>query len=304
MAIGTTAAILGSAAIGAGTSILGNRSNNQALNQANNATNAAANAATEEQRRQYDLSRGDNAPWLATGKSALSELANLYGLSTGNGANRSTYDFLRANPDAQTAIDNNYFGGPSDLNAATNFYQNQYGYRSNPATPGTTVTDKNELPQTFFGVGSSSSATTGAGNYGSFFASPDYQFRQNEQARALTARNAALGIQDSGAAQRSALEYSGNLASSEFNNYANRLASLAGVGQTAAGQNQALGTNYANAVGNIAQNNAQNLASSYQQRGANNANTYGQIAGIGSGLLQNFSRPSYGGVSSDLIGLF
>jgi hypothetical protein len=293
MAIGTTAAILGSAAIGAGTSILGNRSNNQALNQANNATNNAANAATAEQRRQYDQSRADNAPWLAKGQSALTELANLYGLSTGNGANRSTYDFLRANPQAQSAIDAGYFGGPGNLNSAANFYQNQYGYASNPSATSTATAG-----------GASGTPATGSGNMASFFASPDYQFRQNEQARALTARNAALGIQDSGAAQRSALEYSGNLASGEFNNYANRLASLAGVGQTAAGQNQALGTNYANAVGNIAQNQGQNLASSYQARGANNANTYGNIAGIGVGLLNNFSRPSYGGVPSDLMGLF
>lgn len=288
MAIGTTAAILGSAALGAGTSLLSNRSQNQALSQANNATNAAANAATEEQRRQFDLARGDNAEWLNTGRSALTELANLYGLSTGNGANRSTYDFLRANPGAQDAINNGYFGGPSDLNAATNFYQNQYGYASNPAATST----------------STGGSQTGSGNFSSFFASPDYQFRQGEAARALTARNAALGIQDSGAAQRSAIEYAGNLASGEFNNYANRLASLAGVGQTAAAQNQNLSQNYANAVGNIAQNQAQNLSSSYQQRANNNSGTYGNIAGIGVGLLNNFARPSYGGVPADLMGLF
>ena len=97
--------------------------------------------------------------------------------------------------------------------------------------------------------------------------------------RALTARNAALGIQDSGAAQRSALSLAGNQASGEFNNYANRLAALAGVGQTAANTSAQLGQNYANSVGNIAQNNASNLASSYAAQGANNANLWGGIGG-------------------------
>jgi len=285
MAIGTTAAILGSAALGAGTSILGNNSSNKALSQANNATNAAANAATEEQRRQYDLSRSDNAPWLQTGQAALGQLASLYGL--GNGTSTGTQpmglnwnQYLQQNPDVQRAVATGGFAGEGGIQGAAQRHYQEYGQTEGRAAPAVaTAMD-------------------------SFVASPDYQFRQNEQARALTARNAALGIQDSGAAQRSALQYSGNLASGEFNNYANRLSSLAGVGQTAASQNQALGTNYANAVGNIGQNQAQNLASSYQQRGANNANTYGNIAGIGVGLLNNFARPSYGGVPSDLMGLF
>ena len=123
-----------------------------------------------------------------------------------------------------------------------------------------------------------------------FFASPDYQFRMNESQRALTARNAALGIQDSGAAQRAAIQYAGNLASGEFNNYANRLSALAGVGQTAAQNTAQLGQNYANAVGNIGMNNAQSLASSYQQQGQNSAQMWGNLAGIGSGLLGHFGR--------------
>jgi len=118
-----------------------------------------------------------------------------------------------------------------------------------------------------------------------FFTSPDYQFRQNEQARALTARNASLGIQDSGAAQKSALQYSGNLASGEFNNYANRLASLAGVGQSAANQSAQLGQNFANNFSNLQGQNAQNLGSSYMQQGQNTANMWGNLANIGAGAL-------------------
>lgn len=124
-----------------------------------------------------------------------------------------------------------------------------------------------------------------SGDLSGFNASPDYNFRLNEQNRALTARNAALGIQDSGAAQRAALQYSGNLASGEFQNYANRLSSLAGVGQTAAAQNQSLGSNYANSISNLATNQGNNLASSYQTQGAINGQLYQNLAGNLSGLI-------------------
>lgn len=127
-----------------------------------------------------------------------------------------------------------------------------------------------------------------SGDLSGFNASPDYNFRLNEQNRNLTARNAALGIQDSGAAQKAALQYSGNLASGEFSNYANRLSALAGVGQTAAGQNQALGTNYANAITGIQQNNGQSLASSYQNQGAITGGVAQNIAGIGAGLANGY----------------
>lgn len=112
---------------------------------------------------------------------------------------------------------------------------------------------------------------------GQFQTSPDYAFRQSEQARALTARNSALGIQDSGAAQKAAMQYSGNLAAGEFNNYANRLAGLAGVGQTAASNNAQLGAGYANAVTGINQNRAQALGSSYINRGNIMGNLYSNL---------------------------
>lgn len=124
-----------------------------------------------------------------------------------------------------------------------------------------------------------------------FTASPDYQFRQNEQTRSLTARNSALGIQDSGAAQKAAMQYSGNLASGEFNNYAGRLASLAGIGQTAAAQNQSLGQNYSAQIGNIQQNKSQALGSSYINKG----NIYGNLFSNIGGRVDNAASMFFGG---------
>lgn len=232
MAIGTTAAILGSAALGAAGSAIGANAQKKAAKKGAEASQQATDATIAEQRRQFDIGQRNQQPWLTTGNSALNRLAGLYGLSTSNIAS----------------------GGYSTAN----------GGGAAPATQ-------------------TSAAATNA-----FFTSPDYKFRQNEQMRALTARNAALGIQDSGAAQRSALTLSGNLASGEFNNYANRLSALAGVGQTAAQNTAAAGQNFANSMGNVLGQNAQNLASSYGQQGAASANMWGNLAGIGSGLFGQF----------------
>lgn len=277
MAIGTTAAILGASALGAAGSIASNKAQSSAAKSAANASQQATDASIAEQRRQFDIAQQNQQPWLNTGQSALTELAGLYGLSTGGGANRSTYDFLQANPDVKTSIDSGYFGGPGNYDSAVNWFKNEYGNAPNVNNP--TV-----------GTGQYGQAT-GVGAGGSlspFFASPDYQFRQNEQARALTARNASLGIQDSGAAQKSALQYSGQLASGEFNNYANRLASLAGVGQNAANTSAQLGQNFANNVSNLQGQNAQNLASSYQKRANASQSMYGDLSNIGGNLFGFF----------------
>lgn len=272
MAIGTTAAILGSAALGAAGSIAGSKSQSNAAKNAANASQQATDATIAEQRRQFDIAQQNQQPWLTTGTSALNQLASLYGLQRSttsqpgsvSGFNEQAY--LAANPDVAASIQQGGFGG-----SALNHYQ-QYG--KNEGRQGGVAT-----------TGQVGGATAVPSGMDAFFKSPDYQFRMDEQGRALTARNAALGIQDSGAAQKAALQYSGNLASGEFNNYANRLASLAGVGQNAANQSAAQGQNFANSMGNVLGNNAQNLASSYATQGAANGQMWGNLAGIGSGLL-------------------
>ncbi|MBB6424938.1 hypothetical protein [Sphingopyxis sp. JAI128] len=62
-------AIGGAAVVGAGSSII-------AGNKASKAQKNAANAQIAEQRRQYDQTRADYAPWRAAGQSALSRLEN------------------------------------------------------------------------------------------------------------------------------------------------------------------------------------------------------------------------------------
>lgn len=72
MAIGTGAAIIGSALIGAGGSALAARSQSR-----------AARAGIDEQGRQYDITREDFAPWRRQGRLGLLTLADYLGFGPG-----------------------------------------------------------------------------------------------------------------------------------------------------------------------------------------------------------------------------
>lgn len=76
MAISLAAAAIGSAVIGAGSSII-------AGNKAAKAQKNAAAQQVAEQRRQYDQDRADLAPWRDAGGAAVNKMAGIYGLSGG-----------------------------------------------------------------------------------------------------------------------------------------------------------------------------------------------------------------------------
>lgn len=99
------------------------------------------------------------------------------------------------------------------------------------------------------------------------FNDPGYAFRMSEGMNALNRSMAAKGLGVSGANIKGALKYGQNLGSQEFGNaYAraldeynsryNRLASLAGIGQTAAGNIGSAASGYGANVGNLAMGNA------------------------------------------------
>lgn len=93
---------MGIAAAIAGAAVIGGISTVVSGNKAANAQKQAADASVAEQQRQYDQTRADQAPWRTAGAGALSKLAGLYGVDTGNGAakvpNDQLYDEFRATP--------------------------------------------------------------------------------------------------------------------------------------------------------------------------------------------------------------
>jgi hypothetical protein len=135
-----------------------------------------------------------------------------------------------------------------------------------------------------------------------FQASPGYQFRYNEGLRAIDRGAAARGLLHSGGAVKAEQRFGEGLASSEFGDWWNRLAGVAGVGQQATAAVTQAGQNSANNISNAytAQGNAR--ASSYANTGSainsgiNNivgAYLYNQGGGFGGG--QNKPKPPTGG---------
>jgi hypothetical protein len=81
-----------------------------------------------------------------------------------------------------------------------------------------------------------------------FMASPDYAFRRDEGQRDIGNSFAARGGAASGNALRALTEFNSGLASSEYGNWFNRRAAMAGIGQTATGAQGQAGQNYTNAM--------------------------------------------------------
>jgi hypothetical protein len=84
------------------------------------------------------------------------------------------------------------------------------------------------------------------GDMSSFNASPDYNFRRTEGTRGLERTAAARGGAFSGNALRALTDFNSNLASTEYGNWWNRQAGLAGIGQSATNATTMAGQNAAN----------------------------------------------------------
>ena len=92
---------------------------------------------------------------------------------------------------------------------------------------------------------------------------PGYQFRLSEGMKALDRTAASRGGLLSGATLKGAQRYGQGLASQEYGNAYNRLAALAGVGQTATGAMTGLGSQFAGAQGENYMGAANARASGY-----------------------------------------
>jgi hypothetical protein len=128
--------------------------------------------------------------------------------------------------------------------------------------------------QQLYGLGTpGANGQPAARDLSAFYASPNYQFVREQGIEGLTNRASAAGGQLSGNALRGITEFSGNLASGEFNNYVNRLFAVAGLGGQATQQGVQAGQNTANALTNIYTNQGNARASAYMAgaQGVNSA---------------------------------
>ena len=127
---------------------------------------------------------------------------------------------------------------------------------------------------------------SGGPDFSSFYESPDYQFAYDQGNRAVNQMLASRGLQNSGAEQKALTKFGQGLASQQYGNYVNRLASMAGIGQTATTQTANMGANVASNVASNQRAAGDARASSYLNTGAavsNAANNYGQYAMLNAG---------------------
>ena len=113
-------------------------------------------------------------------------------------------------------------------------------------------------------------------DYSAFYESPGYQFRMEEGTRALDRSASARGKLRSGSHERELIRYGQGVASEEFNNYANRLASLAGIGGTATSQ-----------TGQFGANAAAGMAGAQMAAGTARASGYAGLANAATGAIGN-----------------
>lgn len=130
---------------------------------------------------------------------------------------------------------------------------------------------------------------------GGFQASPGYQFAQDEGMRTLNNRLAGMGMTNSGMAQREAMRFGTGLANQEYGNYWNRLAGLAGVGQTAAGQTADMGQRYGQNAGNTMMGVGSALASGQTQAASGLMSGANALAGYWLNNTQQPKPPEWGG---------
>jgi len=126
----------------------------------------------------------------------------------------------------------------------------------------------------------------------SFAASPGYEFARGEGIRAIDQAASARGMLNSGARLRELMRYGTGVANQEFGNYQNRLAALAGLGQTATGQTALLGAQTAANVGQAQMMGGQAIAQG--QIGATNGIMQGLNQGMALYGLMN--QPQWGKV--------
>jgi len=220
-----------------GSAVVGGVMASDAAGDAADASSAASAASVGEQRRQYDLSRADQAPYLAAGTGAVNRLGA--GVAAGGEFGAATpFDFR---------YDQN-----TDPGYAFRFSEGMKGLERSAAARGGLL---------------SGATLRGITRYGQDMGSQEYQNAFN---RYTTGFNANTG---------------------ERNQLYNRLAGVAGTGQTATNQIGAQGANMASNIGNAYMNNAANQGNAAMAAAGQRQSAFGGAANV---LGRMYGRNPYG----------
>lgn len=274
--MGTVGALLGG-------SLLSGMMGMSAADKASKAQVKGAKKATDAELEMYYQSRADLAPWRDAGKWALGyqeipveqtpllsyeDWLKQYGRNessgfpTGQNYSQSRDEFDRGLQRVGTDIDPN--------RAAYNAYVNDWNERSKQTRMSDTFREGSLLDK----------ISKGPGDYTK---SPGYDFRLGEGVRAMEMGAAARGNVLSGAQTKALTQYGQDYATQDYDNYLRRwyqsltpLQSLAGLGQTSAGQ-----------TASNAMQTGQNIGQNYLTAGQARASGYINQANTLTGALQS-----------------
>lgn len=310
------------AAAAVGGAVIGAVATDNAADQSADAVGDASAASQATNRYMYDTTRNDQAGYRQVGNSALNQLAAMYGLpqyqdpaeattySTGSDTplleNRGGVPVENARLYAtdplykkawDTAWANHQTAFGRGFDDHSDFSAIEYDMRRTMEADPSFRTRSEQKPQQ---AGTTYDNETGqpVRDFSSFFDSPDYQFAFGEGNRAVNQGLAARGMSNSGAAMKELTRYGQGMASQQLGNYTNRLAALAGIGQTATQATSAAGANAAGNIGNAQMAAGDARASAYQQRGSAINNVINQ--GVGAFQLAQM-QPNWGGTAQPSI---
>ncbi len=236
----------------------------------------AADRAAATSQRQYDLTRQDTALARSTGDDALAMLARLTGLPVQQrGLTVGSSPFNKADWDAISGVwgqiapaarfeDINWNavqGAQPISDEARGFLSSNWGNIRPAANLGDV--DWNAFTHSGINYPTSQNADVpntspgGDDRWAGFFDSPDYDFVNQQGQRSIDRSLAARGKALSGEGVREGIKFAEGLATTNVNNYLNRLRGIAEIGQnavsttTGAGTvNAGIGANAAMAAGN------------------------------------------------------
>ena len=267
-------------AIAAGGAIAGAKISSSGAKKAAETQAKTADAATALQREMYYNNIEQQKPWYQAGQAGLGQLMALSGFAQTaaddpHAAERADLqgkiDALNKQAEqlrATGGLSGIMKAGPISMVAKT--YENKLA--ALPAAPANTWRPAG-------GDGASAAEEI-------LKMDPSYQFRFAEGQKALDRSAAAKGGALSGGAIKASARYGQDMASTEYGNIWNRLAAIAGIGQTATGQMNTLGANYATQAGDMMTQAANARASGY----VGSSNAWGNAVGsIGTNLADLYA---------------
>lgn len=253
------------ALIGAGASLLGGIIGSNGAKSAANAQARSQQAAIDEQRRQFDTTRLDYAPYRTVGTGALNQLATMYGLPT--------------------------YGGPTELPQATpamlSGATGVVGSVVDRMRGGSGPTERIGVPALSNKLTNPGVPAASGANFDAFYNSPDYRFALEQGEQSVLRNRAALGGLASGNTLAELNRFGQGLASQQFGNFYNRLAGLAGIGQSATNSVAGYGAQSAGNIGNLMAAQGDARASGIASQANIWGNTLGTIGGIGYDYFRN-----------------